>query len=266
MPLNFANRTVIVTGAAQGIGYACAMAFLEEGASVILADIQEDLLAQAMENVPREHTKRALPVVCDVGNAAQVDALMEHTVRQFGGLDVLVANAAVVHKAPFLELREDDFDRVMRVNVKGTFLCAQRAARAMVALKERGKPCLGSIITLSSVNAVMAIPDLTPYVTSKGAINQLTKSMALSLAPYGIRVNAVAPGSINTALFQKTVAVNKTAMNMVMARTPMGRPGEPEEIANIVMFLAGDGASYMTGQIVYADGGRLALNYTVSHK
>jgi len=107
---------------------------------------------------------------------------------------------------------------------------------------------------------------LLPYVTSKGAVNQLTKSMALALAPYGIRVNGVGPGSVNRALFQKSVASNKSALNAVLARTPMGRPAEADEIAKVVLFLAGEGASYMMGQIVYADGGRLALNYTVSHK
>ncbi|MEE8505652.1 MAG: SDR family oxidoreductase, partial [Kiloniellales bacterium] len=167
------------------------------------------------------------------------------------------ANAGIVHACDFLELAEEDFDRVIRVNLKGVFLTGQAAARQMVA-QGRG----GTIINMSSVNAVMAIPAITPYVVAKGGVNQLTKVMALSLVDKGIRVNAIGPGSIATEVF-KTVATDKAAMNKILSRTPMGRVGEPDEVASVAVFLASEDSSYITGQTIYPDGGRLALNYTV---
>ncbi|MCG8359166.1 MAG: SDR family oxidoreductase, partial [Kiloniellales bacterium] len=169
----------------------------------------------------------------------------------------LVANAGIVHACDFLDLTEEDFDRVLRVNLKGVFLCGQAAARQMAA--QGGG---GTIVNMSSVNAVMAIPNITPYVVAKGGVNQLTKVMALSLADKGIRVNAVGPGSIETEVF-KTVATDKAAVNRILSRTPLGRVGAPEEVGRVAVFLASDDSSYMTGQTLYPDGGRLALNYTV---
>src|SRR5690606_25018735 len=164
----------------------------------------------------------------------------------------------------FLTLEEADFDRVIRVNLKGAFLCSQAVARHMVERVEAGgRP--GAIVNLSSVNAVFAIANQVPYSVSKGGINQLTKVTALALAPYGIRVNAIGPGSINTEMLQ-TVMENPEARRRILSRTPLGRIGEPHEIAAIAAFLASDEASYMTGQTVYADGGRLPLNYTVPVK
>ncbi len=156
-----------------------------------------------------------------------------------------------------MELAEEDFDRVIRVNLKGVFLTGQAAARQMVA-QGRG----GTIINMSSVNAVMAIPAITPYVAAKGGVNQLTKVMALSLVDKGIRVNAIGPGSIMTEVF-KTVVTDQAAMDKILSRTPMGRVGEPDEVASVAVFLASDASSYITGPTIYPDGGRLALNYTV---
>jgi len=167
----------------------------------------------------------------------------------------------IIHAADFLDLAEADFDRVLRVNLKGAFLVGQAAARRMVAQVKAGQQP-GSIINISSINAVVAIANHTPYCVSKGGIDQLTKVMALSLAPYGIRVNAIGPGSILTDIL-KAVATDKEAKRRILARTPLGRIGEPDEIASIAVFLASSEASYMTGETIYADGGRLALNYTV---
>jgi glucose 1-dehydrogenase len=154
-------------------------------------------------------------------------------------------------------LAEDDFDRVLRTNLKSMFLCGQAAAREMV------KQQSGCIINMSSVNSQVAIPNQVPYVVSKGGVNQLTKVMALSLAPHGIRVNGIGPGTILTELARKAVLASPEARNTILSRTPIGRCGEPDEVASIAAFLASDDASYMTGQTIYADGGRLALNYTV---
>ena len=203
-------------------------------------------------------------VACDVGDSAAVGNLVAATIAAFGEIDVLVNNAAILAAKDFLDLDEKDFDRVIRVNLKGAFLCGQAVARHMVErVKQGDQP--GAIVNLSSVNAVFAIANQVPYSASKGGINQLTKVMALSLAAYGIRVNAIGPGSIMTEMLE-TVMADAEARRRILSRTPLGRIGEPREIAAIAAFLASDEASYITGQTIYADGGRLPLNYTVPVK
>jgi NAD(P)-dependent dehydrogenase (short-subunit alcohol dehydrogenase family) len=246
------GKVALVTGAAQGIGLACAKAFAAEGARVVLADVNEERGREAATGLG------AAFVRCDVSRKAEVSAAVEKAVREYGRLDVLVANAGIVHAADFLDLEEADFDRVLSVNLKGIFLAGQAAARQMV--KQGGG---GAIVNMSSVNAVMAIPNQVPYVVSKGGINQLTKVMALSLAKHRIRVNGIGPGTILTELARTAVLGNAEAERRILSRTPLGRMGEPEEIASVAVFLASDDASYLTGQTIYPDGGRLALNYTV---
>jgi NAD(P)-dependent dehydrogenase (short-subunit alcohol dehydrogenase family) len=250
------DKVVVVTGAAAGIGRACAKRFAAEGAKVVLADIDAEK-GEAVARELAESGAEARFVACDVGDKGQVDAMTEAAVEAYGGIDCVIANAGIVHACEFLDLTEDDFDRVLRVNLKGVFLTGQAAARQMVT-QGRG----GTIINMSSVNAVMAIPAITPYVVAKGGVNQLTKVMALSLVDKGIRVNAIGPGSIMTEVF-KTVATDEAAMNKILSRTPMGRVGEPDEVASIAVFLASEDSSYITGQTIYPDGGRMALNYTV---
>jgi NAD(P)-dependent dehydrogenase (short-subunit alcohol dehydrogenase family) len=250
------DKVAVITGAAAGIGRACALRFAREGARVVVADVN----AEAGEATAAEIGKAGGETVfaaCDVGEKAQVDALMARAVETYGRLDCAIANAGIVHACDFLDLAEADFDRVIRVNLKGVFLTGQAAARRMAA--QGGG---GTIINMSSVNAVMAIPNITPYVVAKGGVNQLTKVMALSLVDKGIRVNAIGPGSIMTEVFKK-VATDKAAMTKILSRTPMGRVGDPDEIATVAVFLASDDSSYITGQTIYPDGGRLALNYTV---
>jgi len=254
------GKTAVVTGAARGIGLACAEALAQDGARVVLSDV-DAAVGQAAAQRLADAGHAASFVACDVGDKAQVDALIAAAAAD-GGLDIAVANAGIVKAAEFLELTEEDFDAVLRVNLKGVFLTGQAAARQMVAQLETQPGRGGAIINMSSVNAVMAIPNIVPYVTAKGGVNQLTKVMALALAPHGIRVNAIGPGSIMTDVL-KAVADDKAAQARILSRTPLGRIGEPAEIGRICAFLASDDASYVTGQTVYADGGRLALNYTV---
>lgn len=257
--MRFEGRTVIVTGAARGIGRACAERFAREGANVVVADVDEKAgESTAAEIGPAEKVRF---VYCDVGERLDVRNMLAETLEQFDRVDVLVNNAGIVHGADFLELEEEDFDRVLRVNLKGAFLAAQIVARRLVEQVEAGE-APGAIINMSSVNAVFALANQVPYSISKGGIAQLTRVMALSLAPYGIRVNAVGPGSILTEMLQ-AVNSDAAARSRLLSRTPLGRLGEPAEIAAVVAFLASDDASYVTGQTVYADGGRLPLNYTV---
>ena len=253
--MRFADQVVIVTGGANGIGRACALAFAGEGAAVVVADLDEARGAELVDTITGEGG-RARFVRTDVGSAADAKRLVDETLAAFGRLDVLINNAGIIKTADFLEISEADFDAVLRVNLKGVFLVGQAAARVMAA---RGR---GAIVNMSSANAVVAIPNQVPYVTSKGGVNQLTKVMALALADKGIRVNAIGPGSILTDLL-KVVMSDAEARRKILSRTPLGRCGEPEEVAKVALFLASDDASYITGQCIYPDGGRLALNYTV---
>ncbi|WP_193174972.1 SDR family NAD(P)-dependent oxidoreductase [Oricola nitratireducens] len=254
------GKNAIVTGGAQGIGYAIAKRLLQDGARVALADIDERKGATAEKELASLGEVRFIGT--DVGDRLSVHNLMASTMDAFGDIDVLVNNAGIVHGDDFLDISEEDFDRVMRVNIKGAFLCGQAAARLMVEKVRNGGPA-GAIVNMSSINGAVAIPNQVPYCVSKGGVNQLTKVMAMSLAPYGIRVNAVGPGSIMTEMLA-SVNDDPEARNRILSRTPLLRIGETSEIASVVSFLASNDASYVTGQTIYADGGRLALNYTVA--
>ncbi len=249
------DRIAIVTGAARGIGFACAERLSAEGATVVIADI-EDAAGQSVAAKLKASYQH-----CDVSSSAAVNTLVDATVKNHGAIDILVNNAGISIGGELLDIAEEDFDRVMAINLKGSFLMLQACARHMVRQAKAGrKP--GSIINLSSVNDTLAIPAIVSYCISKGGVSQLTRAASISLAAHGIRVNAIGPGSINTDMLRNVVS-DKAAMTRVMSRTPMGRVGEPAEIAAIAAFLASDDASYITGQTIYADGGRMPLNYTV---
>ncbi|MEO1038610.1 MAG: SDR family oxidoreductase [Pseudomonadota bacterium] len=261
------DRVAIVTGGAKGIGAACARRFAEEGLRVVIADI-DDEAGSVLANDLDGGKGRAVFISCDVSDKLSIANLLAETRSAFGRVDVLVNNAAILAHGDILSLSAVDFDKVMSVNMRGAFLVAKAAANQMVEQIEdetmRAEDCRKryAIINMSSVNAAVALPDQLAYTMSKGAINQMTKSMALTLASYGVRVNAIGPGSINTDIL-KAIADDKPAMERILSRTPLGRLGDPDEIAGVAWFLASKDASYMTGSCVYADGGRLALNYVV---
>jgi glucose 1-dehydrogenase len=256
--LKLKNRVAFVTGAARGIGLAIAKRLMEEGAIVTMADVLDGEGASAAQHLDASY------VHCDVSKPSDITNALASIVKAHGAIDILVNNAAISISKDFLEITEEDFDKVIAINLKGPFLLTQAAARQMVKQVEAGrKP--GSIVNMSSVNDTLAIPSIAPYTMSKGGVKQLTAVSALALAPHGIRVNAIGPGSIRTAMLTGTLQ-DKAAINRALSRTPLGRVGEPEEIASIAAFLASDDASYITGQVIYADGGRMPLNYTVPVK
>ena len=248
-----AKHIALVTGAAQGIGFACVSALINDNYQVVMADANADTLNTAAEPLGSS----AFAYECDVSDSAQVQAMFDRIETEFGAVSVVVNNAGIAKGGDFLTTPVEDFQEVLNVNLVGTFVTTQRAARTMVEQEIKG-----AVINMSSINAQLAIPSIPAYCASKGGIMQLTKAASLALAPYGIRVNAVGPGSIDTAMMA-AVNADPAAMDRVMSRTPLSRVGAPEEIANIVAFLASDKASYITGETIYADGGRLALNYTV---
>jgi glucose 1-dehydrogenase len=244
------DRVAVVTGAAQGLGYAIAERFSAEGAKLVVGDINGPKLLEVAK------AQGWVACVTDVREKQDIDALIDTAIQTHGRIDILVNNAGVTCAGDILDLAVEDFDRVMSTNLRSAFIASQAAARHMVKRES------GVIINMSSVNAILAIPNQIPYAVSKGALNQLTKVLSLALAPHNIRVNGIGPGTILTDL-ARSIMVDEAAQRRIMSRTPLGRLGAPEEVASIAAFLASDDASYLTGQTIYPDGGRLALNYTV---
>lgn len=260
--MSLENKVAIITGGADGIGYAIAERFARERAKVIIADIDDAMGKEAA--VKLQKINSATYIHCDVSQKLDIHNLVAHALDEYGQIDILVNNAGMVAGADFLDLEEEDFDRVLDVNLKGSFLCGQAVARHMVKRVKEGGPA-GNIVNISSINAVLAIANQVPYSVSKGGLKQLTNVMALALAEYNIRVNAIGPGSVATSMLN-TVINDKNAKNRILERTPIGRIGEPSEIAAVAAFLASDDASFITGETIYADGGRLGLAYTVPVK
>ncbi|MEH6545654.1 MAG: SDR family oxidoreductase [Sneathiella sp.] len=246
------GKVAIVTGAAQGIGNSIAQRYLEQGAIVYMADIDGAAAAKAAEKLGQS----AISATCDVSKKSECVALVDKVMDDQGCIDILVNNAGILRTGDVLEISEEDFDIVLGVNLKGAFLLSQAAGKVMVT-QDSG----GSIINMSSVNSLLTIPNILPYNVSKGGLNQLTRVMAVSLAQRGVRVNAIGPGSIATDMLNQ-VMEDEAARHAILSRTPMGRTGKPEEIADVALFLATDESSYITGQVIYVDGGRLGLNYT----
>lgn len=250
------GRVAIITGAARGIGRACAERFLAEGAFVVLADIDTARLHETSAAIGPQD--RVLAVPTDVSQKPQIDALVAAAVASFGQLDIMVNNAGIAMMQDFLDITEADYDRVLAVNLKGAFLGVQAAGRQMIS---QGKG--GVIINMSSINSGLANPRVATYAISKGGMNQVTSTAAVAFAPHGIRVCGVGPGTILTEMVEGSFIDSEETRRMILSRTPMGRCGTVDEIAAVVAFLASDDASYFTGETIYPDGGRRILNYVV---
>lgn len=242
----------LVTGGAQGIGLACATALANDGYRLVLSDINID----GVQSAARELGNDTVAMACDMADESQITAMFDTIERDYGPVSALVNNAGIALPGDFLSTTLDQFQQVINTNLVGTFVALQRAARTMV---EQGIE--GAIVNMSSINAVVAIPTIAAYCASKGGVMQLTKASALALAENNIRVNAVGPGSIDTAMMAG-VNSNPDAMATVLSRTPLKRIGTPREIGEVVAFLCSSKASYITGETIYVDGGRLGMNYT----
>lgn len=245
------EKIALVTGAAKGIGRAISLKLADAGAKLVI----NDLKASDCEETVREIKSRgadATSVEADISNGVQVEHMVEETVRAFGSLDILVNNAGAVVRKPSLEMSEEEWDRVVDVNLKGTFLCSRAAARQMMKRKK------GRIINIASVLGEVALPPRSAYSASKGGIISLTRDMALEFAKDGIRVNAVAPGWVKTETRQEYFA-EEGVSKYLLDRIPLGRFCEPGEVASLVAFLASDQADYITGETIAIDGGWMAI-------
>ncbi len=248
------DKVAVVTGATKGIGLGCAREYIKEGAKVVLTGRSVDLGEAAAREITSDGGE-AIFVPCDVSNSTQVKSLIEKTVDHFGKLDIMLSNAGTNGKAEFLDVTEEDWDRIINTNLKGIFLCGQYAAKQMVKQAHGGY-----IINMSSVMAVLGLKNQVAYSASKGGIGQLTKVMALGLIEHGIRVNAIGPGPIMTELMQR-VADDKSVMDAILRRTPEGRIGECHEVGRLAVFLASEDSGFIMGQTIYQDGGRIIQSF-----
>lgn len=247
MDVSWDEKVVVITGAASGMGRAAALRFASAGASMVIADINLEGLADTANLVDREGGRASI-TEADVSQRSDVERMVATAMEVYGRVDVMIANAGIGGgQYHLLETPDEAWDRVIAVNLKGVFLCGQVAARAMV-LGGRG----GAIVTTASIYAESAQEMIAPYNSSKGGVRMLTKSMALELGPYGIRVNAVAPGFIRTGMNRLD---DLEHVRRIESLVPLGRVGMPEDVADVMFFLASDEARYITGEMIYVDGG-----------
>lgn len=249
---NLEGRVAIVTGARRGMGRTHCFALADAGAKVIVSDINNSESELVVDEI-RERGGEACAIECDISKKEEVDNLIKKTKEIYERIDILVNNAGVVDFKNFFDIQEEDWDRILNINLKGYFFCSQAVAEVM---KEGGG---GSIVNIGSIamgqNGV-GFPNTVPYVSSKGGIAGMTEAMAVDLATYNIRVNLIAPGVIETPMID-IIKENEEATKQIISRLPLKRLGKPEEVSTVVLFLASDASSYMTGSVINVDGGWL---------
>jgi glucose 1-dehydrogenase len=251
--MDLRDKVAIVTGAGSGIGHAIAEAFAEAGAAVCINYFGYEDEAKALA----ARLPKAIAVKADVSAAADVAAMVATVRQELGVPNVLVNNAGIEKEVPFLDLDERTWDTILGVDLKGPFLCTQACARAM---REAGHG--GSVVNISSIHEDFSFPGFTPYCAAKGGVRMLMRNLAVELAPYGIRVNNVAPGAIATPINQATLA-DQSKLETLHKIIPLGRMGRPDEVAQVALFLASDAASYVTGSTYYVDGGMVRYSQPV---
>lgn len=248
------DKTAIITGARRGMGRTHSIALAEEGAKVVVSDISLEDCQKVVDEI-KSAGGEAIAVKCDVTKKQEVEKMVKDTLDKFGKIDILINNAGIAEFKAFLEMTEKEWDRTLDINLKGYFLCAQACAKEMAKQKS------GAIVNISSIamgQVGVGFSEIAHYCASKGGIAGMTEALAVELAPYNIRVNAIAPGIIETPMIDSIKQDPKT-MEAMLARVPMGRVGKPEEVSNAVVFLASDKASYVTGSVIVVDGGYLAM-------
>jgi len=243
-----AGKVALITGASTGIGAATARVFVAEGARVALMARGEGRLAETAAMLAAPEQVHAIPG--DVSKRDDVERILASTVERFGGLDILIANAGIHRVTPFAAIEDEEWDEVLAINLRGAFLACRAAARQMI---EQGRG--GAIVVVASTNGFVAEPGMAHYNASKGGLIMLARSMAVDLAPYRIRANAVAPGTILSEITRPMVAAG-----FGFGAIPAGRIGDAAEVASPILFLASDEASYVTGEVLVVDGGQSALN------
>jgi len=254
--MRFEGKVALVTGAGQGIGAATARRLAAEGASVVAVSRGENVEAVAADI--RAKGGKAIAVVGDAGEASTVAAALERAEAEYGLVDALVCAAGISPHVNFLEMSGADFSRTLKVNLEGPFLLGQAVAQRLVAAGRTG-----SIVNITSTSTRLAGPQRAGYCASKGGLDSLTRVMAVALAPHGIRVNNVAPGPTATGMASDPSLLTPALKAVIESRTPLGRFSTPDEQAAVIAFVLSDEASFMTGESVYVDGGRTALNYTM---
>jgi len=250
---NLKNKIALITGAKQGMGKSHAIALAKQGVKVVVTDINQSECQKVVDEI-KNLGGEATAFKLDVSNKSEVDSVISEIVKKFGKIDILINNAGICQFKPFLELSEQDWNRTIDINLKGEFLCAQAAARIM---KEQKRGVIINIASVAMGQQGVGISNIVHYCASKGGIAAMTEAMAVELAPYNIRVNAIAPGMIETPMIGAVKSDPKT-MEAMLQRIPLKRVGKSEEVSELVVFLASDSSSYITGSVVVIDGGWLS--------